>query len=112
MPQPPSDLPAILRERYARVAARLEELHVPLPPEWEESAVRVAVISDFVLGALLRYPQALLERIRDPLPLDAAAVRARLSLESATEATAMTALRRTRQIEMARIAWRDIAGLA
>jgi glutamate-ammonia-ligase adenylyltransferase len=112
MLQPPSDLPATLTKRYERVAARLADLPVPLPPELAESAVRVAVVSDFVLGVLVRYPQALLERLRDSGPLDAAAIRARLRLESATEAQAMTALRQTRQIEMARIAWRDIAGLA
>ncbi len=112
MLQPPPDLPATLTERYERVAARLADLAVPLPTEFAESAVRVAVVSDFVLGALLRYPQELLERLRDSAPLEAAAIRARLRLESATEAQAMTALRRTRQIEMARIAWRDIAGLA
>ena len=112
MLQPPSDLPATLTERYERVAARLADLAVPLPPELEESAVRVAVVSDFVLGVLLRYPQALPERLRDSGPLDAAGIRARLDLASSNESQAMTALRRTRQIEMARIAWRDIAGLA
>ncbi|MEO8465863.1 MAG: bifunctional [glutamate--ammonia ligase]-adenylyl-L-tyrosine phosphorylase/[glutamate--ammonia-ligase] adenylyltransferase [Gammaproteobacteria bacterium] len=112
MLRPPSDLPATLTERYERVAARLAELSVPLPAELVESAVRVTVVSDFVLGVLLRYPQALLDRLSDSAPLDAAAIRARLHLESATEAQAMTALRRMRQIEMARIAWRDIAGLA
>ncbi len=112
MLQPPSDLPATLTERYERVVARLADLSVPLPPELTGSVVRVAVVSDFVLGVLLRYPQALLERLRDSGPLDAAAIRSRLRLEAAAEAQAMTALRETRQIEMARIAWRDIAGLA
>ncbi len=112
MLQPPSDLPATLTERYERVSARLADLPVPLPPELTESAIRVAVVSDFVLGVLLRYPQALLERLGDVAPLDAAAIRTRLRVESVTEAQAMTALRQTRQIEMARIAWRDIAGLS
>ncbi len=94
------------------MAARLADLPVPLPPDLAESVVRVAVVSDFVLGVLLRYPQALLERLRDSEPLEAGAIRARVRLESATEAQAMTALRQTRQIEMARVAWRDIAGLA
>jgi len=112
MLQPPPDLPATLTERYERVAARLGDLALPLPSELAESAVRVAVISDFVLGVLLRHPQELMQRFRDSGPLDVAAIRARLGLESATEAQAMTALRKIRQIEMARIAWRDIAGLA
>ena len=112
MLKPPSDLPATLTERYERVAARLADLSVALPPQLAESAVRVAVVSDFVLGVLLRHPQPLLDRLRDAAPLDVAAIRARLHLESATEAQTMTVLRQTRQIEMARIAWRDIAGLA
>src|SRR5690606_36161303 len=37
---------------------------------------------------------------------------ARLSLEGCDEPLAMLALRRARQVEMARIAWRDLAGLA
>jgi glutamate-ammonia-ligase adenylyltransferase len=108
----PTDLPATLTKRYERVAARLADLEVPLPPELAESALRVAVVSDFVLGVLLRHPRELLERVVDAVPLDAAGIRARLNLATAAESQAMTALRRLRQIEMARIAWRDIAGRA
>ncbi|HVY63194.1 MAG TPA: bifunctional [glutamate--ammonia ligase]-adenylyl-L-tyrosine phosphorylase/[glutamate--ammonia-ligase] adenylyltransferase, partial [Gammaproteobacteria bacterium] len=109
---PPSDLPAALTARYERVASRLADLEVRLPADLAESALRVCVVSEFVLGVLLRYPEALLERVRDASPLTPAAIEARLALGGATESQAMAALRRTRQIEMARIAWRDIAGLA
>jgi [glutamine synthetase] adenylyltransferase / [glutamine synthetase]-adenylyl-L-tyrosine phosphorylase len=108
----PSDLPSTLNERYERVTARLTELAAPLPRGLAESAVRVAVVSDFVLDVLLRHPQALIERLADSAPLDAAAIRARVNLKSVTQAQAMTALRHARKIEMARIAWRDLAGLA
>jgi [glutamine synthetase] adenylyltransferase / [glutamine synthetase]-adenylyl-L-tyrosine phosphorylase len=108
----PSDLPVTLVARYERIAARLADLEVPLPPDLAQSAVRVAVVSDFVLGVLLRYPKELLLRIRDAEPLDRAGIAARLDLATAAETQAMTLLRRARQIEMARIAWRDIAGLA
>src|SRR5262249_20101248 len=49
MLQPPSDLPATLTERFERVAARLADLALPLPPDLAEPAARVAVVSDFVL---------------------------------------------------------------
>jgi [glutamine synthetase] adenylyltransferase / [glutamine synthetase]-adenylyl-L-tyrosine phosphorylase len=109
---PPSDLPATLGERYERVASRLRELRVALPPDLAESAVRVSIVSDFVLGVLLAHPEVLLERMRDAAPLDRAGIVGRLNLGAAPESEAMAALRRARQVEMARIAWRDIAGLA
>jgi glutamate-ammonia-ligase adenylyltransferase len=108
----PADLPAALVERFERVAARVAELDVSLPPAAAATAARVFVVSDFVLGTLLRYGQALSERLADDAPLTADAIRARLALDGRTDADAMKALRRMRQIEMARIAWRDLAGLA
>jgi glutamate-ammonia-ligase adenylyltransferase len=110
--QRPVDLPAALEERYALVAARLADLDVELPPRAAETAARVVIVSDFVLGVLLRHPLAFRERLADEAPLAAEAIRARLELTGRDEAQAMSALRRTRQIEMARIAWRDLAGLA
>ena len=73
---------------------------------------RVALVSEFVLGVLLRHPQALSVRLADEAPLTAESITARLALRAGDEPQAMAALRRTRQIEMARIAWRDLAGFA
>ncbi len=101
-----------LDERFARVAERLEDFDVELPSAAANSAARVAVVSDFVAGVLLRHGQALCERLADSAPLDADRVRARLALGGRTEPEALAALRRVRQVEMARIAWRDLTGLA
>ena len=108
----PPNLPAELAPRYERVAARLAELDIALPRELEASLAKVMLSSDFVLRVLMRWPQELLERLRDTRPLDAAAIGERLQLDGLVEAHAMTTLRRTRQVEMASIAWRDIAGIA
>jgi [glutamine synthetase] adenylyltransferase / [glutamine synthetase]-adenylyl-L-tyrosine phosphorylase len=108
----PPDLPAELEGRYQRVAERLGELDATLPAELGVNAAKVTLTSDFVLRVLLRWPEALLERLGDAQPLEAEAIEARLNLAGLPEAQAMTALRRTRQVEMARIAWRDIAGSA
>jgi glutamate-ammonia-ligase adenylyltransferase len=108
----PADLPAALDERYRRVAERLAELDIALPPQAAGTAARVTVISDFVLAVLLRHPAALCERLTDLAPLAMPALRARLALAGSSEPQAMAALRRVRQVEMARIAWRDLTGLA
>ena len=108
----PPDLPSALEQRYEHVAARLAELAVALPPALEAAAAKVLLASDFVLRVLLRWPEALVDRLGDARPLEKAATEGRLDLAGRTEAQAMTALRRTRQIEMARLAWRDIAGTA
>jgi glutamate-ammonia-ligase adenylyltransferase len=111
LPRPP-DLPAALAERYERVVARVAELDAPLPPTLAADAARVVLVSDFVLGVLLRDPEALVERLADDEPLTGATVEGRLNLAALSEDEAMRQLRRMRQIEMARIAWRDIAGSA
>jgi [glutamine synthetase] adenylyltransferase / [glutamine synthetase]-adenylyl-L-tyrosine phosphorylase len=108
----PPNLPAELADRYERVSARLAELDVAVPPGLEPSVCKVMLSSEFVLRVLTRWPHELLERLDDPQALTAAAVAARLQLDGLPEPQAMTTLRRTRQVEMARIAWRDIAGIA
>jgi len=108
----PPDLPSALEQRYERVAARLAELDLVLPSSLAASAAKVVLVSDFVLRVLLRYPHELVERLHDGAPLAAAGVERRLALHGLTDAEAMTALRRVRQVEMARIAWRDLAGSA
>jgi len=110
--QRPVDLPPALEERFARVAARLADLDVELPTAAAKTLARVVLVSDFVLGVLLRHPQALSARVADDGPLDPMSITARLELAPGNEAQAMTALRRTRDVEMARIAWRDLAGVA
>jgi glutamate-ammonia-ligase adenylyltransferase len=112
MLQRPVDLPAALEPRYERVAARLAELAFELPESVVPSAAKVVVTSDFVLGVLERYPAELLERLGDDAPLDAAALRSRLPPGECGDSEAMAALRRARQVEMARIAWRDVTGSA
>jgi glutamate-ammonia-ligase adenylyltransferase len=110
--QRPLDLPAALEERFARAAARLADVEVELPPAAAKTAARVVVVSDFVLGALVRHPQLLSARLADDASLDPESLNARLGLAAADEGHAMAALRRTRVVEMARIAWRDLAGVA
>jgi glutamate-ammonia-ligase adenylyltransferase len=110
--QRPVDLPAALEERFARVAARLADVEVDLPLPAARTAARVVVVSDFVLGVLLRHPETSSARLADDGPLDPQSITARLDLSAADEAQAMAALRRVREVEMARIAWRDLAGFS
>ncbi|MBN1240317.1 MAG: bifunctional [glutamate--ammonia ligase]-adenylyl-L-tyrosine phosphorylase/[glutamate--ammonia-ligase] adenylyltransferase [Gammaproteobacteria bacterium] len=110
--EPPPDLPATLQERFHRVAERAAEAQAALPAELAAAAARVAVASDFVLSVLLREPGALLERAADDEPLTEAGVAARLDLDGLDEGAAMAKLRRLRQLETARIAWRDLTGAA
>ena len=110
--QRPVDLPAALEARFAHAAARLADLEVDLPPPAAKTAARVVIVSDFVLDVLLRHSQALSARLADDGPLDPQSIAARLEVDEGDEAAAMRSLRRTRVIEMARIAWRDLAGLA
>ena len=45
-----------------------------LPPALETSLAKVVLASEFVLRVLLRWPESLVERLRDAEPLDRAAV--------------------------------------
>lgn len=105
-------LPAELEPHFDQVVARVAELDTELPAPLAESAARVLVASQFVLDTLLRQPEALLERLQDPEPLASAGIAARVCVADATENEAMRTLRRVRNVELAAIAWRDIAGLA
>ncbi|MET0281848.1 MAG: bifunctional [glutamate--ammonia ligase]-adenylyl-L-tyrosine phosphorylase/[glutamate--ammonia-ligase] adenylyltransferase [Steroidobacteraceae bacterium] len=100
-----------LREQAPRTAALLDST-----PELHAQAQRVLPASDFVLRTLLR-DDALLESLwRDGSLVTArsdseyAALLAALDVHD--EAAAMRSLRRLRQREMLRLAWRDIAGMA
>ncbi|HUO67006.1 MAG TPA: bifunctional [glutamate--ammonia ligase]-adenylyl-L-tyrosine phosphorylase/[glutamate--ammonia-ligase] adenylyltransferase, partial [Gammaproteobacteria bacterium] len=107
----PPDLPAALRARFDLVADLGE-----IDPGWSEdvaaTAARVVTISDFVLGVLKRFPREIAARVADRAPLSRATLASSLDLSSRTEAEAMVDLRRVRQVELARIAWRDLAGFA
>lgn len=109
---PPPDLPADLADRFRRCAERLADVPAEMPDALERDAARVVAVSDFVAHVLERHPDALLERLADAAPLDGGALAARLDLASLGEAEAMAALRRVRNVEMARLAWRDLTGAA
>jgi [glutamine synthetase] adenylyltransferase / [glutamine synthetase]-adenylyl-L-tyrosine phosphorylase len=109
---PPPDLPDELSERFRQVAARVANVPLELPPELERSAGRVAAVSDFVVSVLSRQPQALIERLADESALDSERLAPRLDVMERNEADAAALLRRVRNVEMARLAWRDLAGLA
>src|SRR5690606_29481656 len=109
---PPPDLPAALADRFRRAADRLADVPAALPAELLPGAARVAAVSEFVVSVLARYPDALTERLADPSSLDAADLAVRLDAVGAGEADALAMLRRVRHVEMARLAWRDLTGLA
>lgn len=100
-----------LAERSPDCARALEAA----PAEVRAAARRVLACSDFVADALSRDEQLLpqllaraAERFAGALPWP----EARLQGVSADEAGFMDALRRWRRAELARIAWRDLAGWA
>jgi [glutamine synthetase] adenylyltransferase / [glutamine synthetase]-adenylyl-L-tyrosine phosphorylase len=105
----PPDLPAALQSRFDRVAERLADIEVVLPADVAATAGRVCVVSDFVLNVLRRFPDELAARLADTAPLARNTLAARFDLTAKTEAEAMTELRRVRNVELARIAWRDLA---
>lgn len=108
----PKALPSALADRFRQAAARVADIDQELPDAIAAEAPRVLVASQFVLDTLVRQPAALLERLGDDAPLTRAAIEAGLDLGDATEAEAKAQLRRRRDVELAAIAWRDIAGLA
>ena len=109
----PKHLPSALDKRWQRVRERLDALPDALfesCPGAAHTVARVALCSEFVLGTLERQPEALLERLADDTLLSSEQVQQRLRLGACSQTDAMAALRRTRHVEMARIAWRDLAG--
>ena len=109
----PSDLPRHLAGRWQRVRERLAAIPEALLAEYPRAAEtlpRVAICSDFALTTLLRHPEALLERLADSEPLSPERLAERFGVRGLSAAEAMTVLRQTRHVEMARLAWRDLAG--
>jgi len=113
--EPPADLPTSLSLRWEQVAARLADLppsSLKDLPVAAATLARVAVCSDFALSVLLRQPESLLSRLPDQSALHPNDIAAGFDLGNCDEVAAMRKLRRTRQVEMARIAWRDLSGWA
>jgi glutamate-ammonia-ligase adenylyltransferase len=108
----PNELPAGLVERCRQIQERLADLEAELPAAFAESAPRVLIASQFVLETLLRAPEALIERLADASPITRASIELTLDLDDASEADIKARLRGRRHVELAAIAWRDIAGFA
>ncbi len=109
----PTDLPPQLAGRWQHVGERLAAIPDDLlaeHPRAAETLPRVAICSDFALTTLIRHPQALLERLANDEPLSLELLAERFDLGGRTDAEAMTVLRQVRHVEMARLAWRDLAG--
>ena len=119
----PASLAALGSERLATLAAGVEGLDASALPG---DAARVLACSDFVFSSCERDPAMLADLVSSgdleaPYPASAAGPRDRQSLRERADSLARAAdsidalmpdLRRLRRREMARIAWRDIGGLA
>ena len=119
----PASLAALGSERLATLAAGVEGLDAGALPG---DAARVLACSDFVFSSCERDPAMLADLVSSgdleaPYPASAAGPRDRQSLRERADSLARAAdsidalmpdLRRLRRREMARIAWRDIGGLA
>ena len=103
-------IPPELDARARRIDEQIASVARALPPPVAATAVRVCTVSEVVRKALLGAPERLSERVVDAAALVAADVAARLELAGLDEPGAMEALRRFRNVEIARIAWRDLAG--
>jgi glutamate-ammonia-ligase adenylyltransferase len=106
-----SELPAGLGPRLKQIEARLAEIDAELPKALAGSAARVLAASQFVTDTLCRQPQALIERLLDASPVTVRSVADALNLVDVSEIEAQAILRRRRDVELAAIAWRDIAGI-
>ena len=119
----PAPLAALGSERLAALAAGCEGLDAGALPG---DVARVLACSDFVFSSCERDPAMLADLVSSgdleaPYPASAAGTRGRQSLRERADSAARAAesidalmpdLRRLRRREMARIAWRDIGGLA
>ncbi len=106
------DLVAAARERVAAAAPALAGY---LAEHHTDAFARVAVGSDFVLRTLCRYGDAMLDLIREDPDSAVRPGGFRRRLHAAVDAAAESlpgVLRRQRDLEQARILWRDISGEA
>jgi glutamate-ammonia-ligase adenylyltransferase len=96
-----------LAQRYAKIAGTAPAIDADIA----ESLAPVVSCSEFVAAVLSRDPRSLLARLEDRAPLSEEHLAESLALDGCCdEQEAMALLRRVRQLEMARIAWRDLAG--
>jgi glutamate-ammonia-ligase adenylyltransferase len=107
-----AEFPPGLEDRLQQAEAAVADIAVELPQALAETAARVLTASQFVLETLQRQPEALIERLGDPSPVTRESLERVLDLAAATEPETMALLRRRRRVELAAIAWRDIAGFA
>jgi glutamate-ammonia-ligase adenylyltransferase len=106
------NFPSGLEARLPRVREALAELEQALPIELAGSALRVCAVSEFALKVLAAEPQRLSARVLDPADAQGEVAALRVEIAGRAEPEAMARLRRFRDREMARIAWRDLAGWA
>jgi len=115
----PEALRSLAHAHWAALAVHLDGLAVEVHGvRWANAAARVLALSDFVARTVGAHPELLTDlvgsgdlvrgRARDELH---AAVTAALA-DCADEVALKSALRRVRNREMVRIAWRDLAGWA
>ena len=111
-----SGLPQLLDEQWERVAARLGDKLDRVTAASDRLANALpggAACSDFFVAVLERHADELTARLLDDEPLNVDFLVERFDLRACSgESEAMTVLRRVRQVEMARIAWRDLTGSA
>jgi glutamate-ammonia-ligase adenylyltransferase len=105
-------IPPELETRAHRIGDEIRALVSELPPPIAQTALRVCTVSEVVRKSLLDAPKLLSERVLDTSPLSPEDVAARLDSRGLAEPEVKAALRRFRNVELARIAWRDLAGWA
>jgi len=99
-------------------AAEADGIALPQDPEFVALLKRVLGLSEFVARSCTSIPEILPDIFRKgdfkkPYPADSCQDRLRAAIASAGDPEALGSLmRRFRQSEMVRIAWRDLAGLA
>jgi len=115
----PEALRALARAHAAVIAAQLAGQSVSAPGQnWHEVAPRVLAVSEFVARACETRPELLPDLIQSgDLYCTYASGELRRRVQAvvtgcADEASLKTVLRKLRQREMVRIAWRDLAGWA
>jgi glutamate-ammonia-ligase adenylyltransferase len=121
MPLPrPESLPGELNARWQNVCDRLAAAPALLgalaaEPDLGRAASRIFLISEFVLRTALRYPDEFLAALAPgtlsrPVSVEALGERLQVS-PGDPEPSVLRRLRVFRQVELARIAWRDLTGM-
>jgi glutamate-ammonia-ligase adenylyltransferase len=115
----PEAMQAAARAHWSDIAAHVDGLPVEAHGvRWADSLARVLGLSDFVARSVSAQPQVLADLVESGELVRAdeqGALHARVVAaiaDCADEAALKTILRRTRNREMLRIAWRDLAGWA